>query len=123
MLVDNYTLIEKIGEGTYGEVYLSSKKGDNLKYASKIMNKHKLWKDQIINTLLNNEISILLDICHPNVLKIFEIKETIDKIFLITEYYNGGTLEEYLEKNKPLSEELVQFLMRQTPYLKEILFH
>ena len=113
MMVDDLTLIKKIGDGAFGEVYLTSKEGDNLKYASKIIKKKKLRKDKYNNTSLNNEISILLDIYHPNILKIIEIKETKDKIFLVTEYYNGGTLEEYLEKNKPLSEEIVQFLMRQ----------
>ena len=113
MMVDDLTLIKKIGDGAFGEVYLTSKEGDNLKYASKIINKKKLRKDKYNNTSLNNEISILLDIYHPNILKIIEIKETKDKIFLVTEYYNGGTLEEYLEKNKPLSEEIALFLMRQ----------
>ena len=113
MMVDDLTLIKKIGDGAFGEVYITSKEGDNLKYASKIINKKKLRKDKYNNTSLNNEISILLDIYHPNILKIIEIKETKDKIFLVTEYYNGGTLEEYLEKNKPLSEDIVQFLMRQ----------
>ena len=57
MMVDDCSLIEKIGIGAYGEVYLSSKKWDNLKYASKIMNKPKLRRAQYINVLQNNEIS------------------------------------------------------------------
>ena len=55
-----------------------------------------------------------MDTNHPNIIKLFEIKETKDKILLIKEYYNGGTLESFLKKNiKPLSEETVQYIMRQ----------
>ena len=39
MMVDDLTLIKKIGDGAFGEVYLTSKEGDNLKYASKIIKK------------------------------------------------------------------------------------
>ena len=115
MLVDDYTLKEKIGEGSFGEVYLASKKGENRAYAVKVID-YKFKRNAM--KYLNNEINILKDANHPNILKCFEIKETSEKIYIITEYYNGGTLENFLETyrlkyNNFPSEEIVQYIMRQ----------
>ena len=117
MLVDDYTLKEKIGKGSFGEVYLASKKGENRAYAVKVIDS-KFKRNANAMDYLNNEINILKDANHPNILKCFEIKETSEKIYIITEYYNGGTLENFLEKykskyNNSPSEEIVQYIMRQ----------
>ena len=58
------------------------------------------------------------DLEHPNILKFIETRENSENIYIITEYYNGGTLDDFLENyqkknNKPLSEEMVQYIMRQ----------
>ena len=118
MLVDDYTLTKLIEKGTFGEIYLASKKREKTSYAVKVINKSKYNKS--INALkyLNNEINILKDLNHSNLLRCFEIKETSEKVFIITEYYNGGTLDNFLETykskyNKAPSEEIVQYIMRQ----------
>ena len=35
MQIDNYILIKHLGEGAFGEVYLTKRKGDNNLYATK----------------------------------------------------------------------------------------
>ena len=75
-----------------------------------------------MNKFLVNEINILKDVNHSNVLKIFEVRKTSEKVYFITEYYNGGTLTNFLEeykqiRQKALSEEIVQYIMRQIKYL------
>jgi len=109
MMIDELKLVKKIGSGV-SKVYLSSKEGDNSKYTLVIIKKTKSRKE---SKYLNNEISILMDTNHPNIIKLFEIKETKKKIYLVIEYCNGGTLQNFLEKNNPPSEEIVQFLMKQ----------
>ena len=104
MMADDFTLKKKLGAGAYGEIYLSSKEGDNSNYVTTIIKKSYSKKNNF-NKRLNNEIAILLDTNHPNIKKIFAFKETKNKLFLVTEYINGENLENYLEKNKPLSED------------------
>ena len=117
MLVDDYTLSKLIGKGSFSEVYLASKKGENRTYAVKVIDS-KFKRNAKAMKYLNNEINILKDLNHSNLLRCFEIKETSEKVFIITEYYNGGTLENFLEKykskyNNSPSEEIVQYIMRQ----------
>ena len=39
MLIDKYTLIKRIGNGAFGEVFLTSKQGTSIKYPTKKIEK------------------------------------------------------------------------------------
>ena len=85
MLVDDLTLIDKIGKGAFGEVYLTSKQGSSIKYATKKLDKSKYSSNPKAKKYLDNEIAILKDISHPNIVKLVEIKDTGKYCFLVTE--------------------------------------
>ena len=116
MSIDDLTFIKQVGTGEFGSIFLTLKKDDNQYYTTKIINKSE--HDTGSMEYINNDINILKELNHPNILKFHEIRETKEKIFIITEYYNGGTLQEFFDKYKqrnykPLSEEIVQYIMRQ----------
>ena len=117
MIVDDLTLNKTLGKGAFGEVYLGTKQGTKEEFAIKKIDK-KFTSNPKAKKYLDNEISILRDISHPNIVKLYDVKETSNFYYLVTEYCNGGSLsdclETYIEKhNKPFPEEVVQFLMRQ----------
>ena len=116
MEIEDYNLIKLIEKTPFAEIYLGLKKGSPKIYALKKI-KNKCLKNPKAFKYVENEISILKDINHPNLLKIIDVKKTLEDLYIITEYYNGGTLEEYLEKyikekNKAFSEEIVQYIMK-----------
>ena len=118
MLIDDYTLIQPIGKGAFGEVYLTSKQGSKEKYATKKIEKKRFTANPRAKKYLDNEINILKIIDHPNIVKLFTIKETSNFMYIITEYCNGGDLSKCLEDyqnkhNKSFPEVIVQYLMRQ----------
>ena len=117
MLVEDLTLSKCLGKGSFGEVYLTSKQGSKLKYATKRIDK-KFAANPRAKKYLDNEINILKEINHPNIIKLYEVKETTQYYYLVMEFCNGGglsdCLEEYKKKNrKPFPEEVVQYLMKQ----------
>ena len=112
-----YKLENKIGKGAFSEVYITKKTGEDKLYATK-----KVLKETLSNTRIkqyfNNELHILKNIEHPNIIKLYETKETYNSYFLIFDYCNGGPLSSCLEKykiknKKPFPQDLVQFFMRQ----------
>ena len=117
MLVEDLTLSKCLGKGSFGEVYLTSKQGSKLKYATKRIDK-KFAANPRAKKYLDNEINILKEINHPNIIKLYEVKETTQYYYLVMDFCNGGglsdCLEEYKKKNrKPFPEEVVQYLMKQ----------
>ena len=117
MLVEDLTLKKCLGKGAFGEVYLTSKQGSLDKYATKKIDK-KFTSNPRAKKYLDNEINILKEIDHPNIIKLFDVKETTQFYYLVMEFCNGGGLSDCLEdyKNKykkPFPEEMVQHLMKQ----------
>ena len=53
---------------------------------------------------VSREIKILKLIRHSNIIQLYEIIETNDKLFLIMEYAEGGELFDYIVKRKRLPE-------------------
>ena len=64
------------------------------------------------------EIEILKYLNHPNIVKFYGLKKTLNNWYLITEFCNGGSLLSNLKKyinhfRRPFPEDLVQYLMKQ----------
>ena len=117
MKIENYDLETCLGKGAFGEVYLTSRKGDPKKYATKKLDREEIESGEGIK-YLRNEIVILQYLNHPNIVKFQEVKKTKHHYYIIMEYCNGGELSKALEKyvnkyGKPFPEELVQHFMRQ----------
>ena len=117
MLIDNYVLEKCIGKGAFGEVYITSKKGESKKYATKKLDREYIEKTEAMK-YLQNEIFILKTLDHPNIVKFVDVKKTKKHYYIIMEFCNGGelskALEKYMEKHgKPFSQEIVQHIMRQ----------
>jgi len=56
------------------------------------------------SNLLSNEINILKELDHPNIIKLYEYFEEKEKAYLIYEYLSGGELFEKVKREKCLSE-------------------
>ena len=117
MLIGDYTLTKSLGKGAFGEVYITSKQGTQEKFATKKIDK-KFARNPKAKKYIDNEIKILNEINHENIVKFYEKLETSQYYFIVTEYCNGGGLSDCLEYHinqyhKAFSEEVVQYLMRQ----------
>ena len=116
MQIEDIVLIKSIGKGVFGETFLSSKKGQL--FATKKVQKSVVLQEKV-KKYFNNEIFILRNVNHPNIIKLHEIKQTLNNFYLVFDLCNGGGLSNCIEKymknngNKPFPQEIVQHIMRQ----------
>ena len=117
MIVEDITLIKSVGKGSFGEVFLASRKGTDQMYAVKKVSKSLALQEKV-KKYFNNEIYILKQVNHPNIIKLYEIKQTLNNFYLVFDLCNGGglsnCLEKYMKQNKrPFTQEIAQSIIRQ----------
>ena len=117
MQVEDLTLLKCLGKGSFGEVFLSTKKGKKGLFATKKIDRVKADQPSI-RKYFENEIRILDSLRHPNIVKLEELKMTKDYYYIVMEYINGGSLTDCLKNyknkyNRSFPEQIVQYLMRQ----------
>lgn len=70
-----------------------------VKVAVKIINKKKMKKKNMISKV-KREIKILKFINHPNIIKLYEVLDTTNDIFVIMELASKGELYDFIQNNE-----------------------
>ena len=117
MIIGDLNLIKHLGKGIFADVYLALKQGTEEKFAAKLIDKKYIVNPKA-KLYIDREITIMKDIDHENIIKLYDVKKTSKFFCLILEYCNGGSISDCLdqyqeEHNAPFPEELVQYFMRQ----------
>ena len=94
-LLDIYEVKNKLGSGKFGLVKLGIDKKTGQKVAIKIMKKSNMDSSDL--ELVRTEIEILKICQHPNIIRLYNVFENVDYMYIIMEYCNGGDLFSYLE--------------------------
>lgn len=99
-----YKIEKPCGRGAFSSVIKVTDMTSNIPYAAKIIPKKALKNEARITTMINNEIEILQQTNHPNIIRLYEIIELTTKddcfMILIEEFCENGNLFEYLMKKK-----------------------
>ncbi|CAD8064272.1 unnamed protein product [Paramecium sonneborni] len=123
-----YKLGQKIGEGYSSSVYKAYNILNGEKFAVKIVDKYMLSRnDNLEKQYLLNELNILRQINHINLLKLEEIYESEENVYIVTELLEGGNLKNSIFRFRFSEEEtiiLMQQLYRSLNYLHQMkIFH
>ena len=113
MLFEDYKL-EIIGKRGFSEIFKGIKEGSRDCFIVKRLKKSCRCKD-ILNNIIDQGLQALKDVNHSNIIKLLEIKEDSNYYYCICEYFYGENFFDYLKKreSKILSEEIVQYIMKQ----------
>ena len=107
--IEDYLITKELGKGSYATVKLAMHKMTKQKYAIKIYTKESLLDPQKRNTV-KNEINILKQLNHNNIMKLYEVIDSSKFYYLVLEYIKGISLLEvvkaekchYIEQNRAL---------------------
>ena len=87
-----------LGAGSFGKVFLSENISDpSFKVAIKVLNKAKL-KDHLDS--IREEVRILSNLDHPNIVKYYETYDDVKYMYLVMEYCPGGELFDKIASQK-----------------------
>ena len=111
-LLEIYDVKNKLGSGKFGLVKLGIHKKTGQKVAIKIMKKSSMDSSDL--ELVRTEIEILKICQHPYIIRLYNVFENPDYLYIIMEYCSGGDLFSYLEnRNFRLSEKRASTLIHQ----------
>ncbi|XP_057531813.1 serine/threonine-protein kinase ATG1a [Amaranthus tricolor] len=105
--VGDYIIGPKIGSGSFAVVWKSKHRVLGTEFAIKEIDKKNF------NDNLRKEISILSNISHPNIIRLFEAIETEERIYLVLEYCDGGDLGAYIHRHGRVSEDVARHFIKQ----------
>ncbi|XP_030563375.1 mitogen-activated protein kinase kinase kinase kinase 5 isoform X4 [Drosophila novamexicana] len=107
---DEYELIQKIGSGTYGDVYKAKRIQSNELAAIKVI---KLEPSDDIQ-IIQQEIFMMRDCRHPNIIAYYGSYLRRDKLWICMEFCGGGSLQDIYQVTGPLTEVQIAYMCRET---------
>lgn len=110
---ETYNVIKPVGKGAFAVVYQLSAKKDGELYACKQIEKRRFMKDGALNQKVHNEVLVMKDLQHPNIVKYIEYRETKAHIFIIMEFVHFGDLSHYTDAGQVMPEYMCQMMAGQ----------
>ena len=92
-----------LGKGTFGKVKKAINVPTDEHVAIKILEKSKI-KDQSDMTRIKREIQIIRQMNHNNIVRLYSVVESPNRLYLIMEFCSQGDLFEHIVKKKRLTE-------------------
>ena len=97
----NYVIVRKIGEGGMGQVFLARNKSIH-QFVAIEMRHPRFCASPALRDRFRQEAILLSSLDHPNIVKFLNYVENDQGIFLIMEYVDGITLEDFINKKNGL---------------------
>jgi serine/threonine protein kinase/Flp pilus assembly protein TadD len=110
-MVQHYRIIEKIGAGGMGEVYLAEDTKLNRRVALKFLPAH-LADDADVRARFTREAQAAAKLDHPNIITIHEVSEFNDRPFFAMQYIDGKTLHQYCQEDSLPIVKIVHLVSR-----------
>lgn len=110
-LRDHYRIGKMLGAGAFGEVRVCVHRESGAQRAVKVLRKSHMDEDE--KKMFFNEINILKDLDHPNILKMYEFFEDEKRYYIVTDICKGGELFDEIVARGKFSERDASLLMKQ----------
>ncbi|KAK2073918.1 hypothetical protein P8C59_008158 [Phyllachora maydis] len=108
-----YILGNTIGEGEFGKVKLGWKSDSDVQVAIKLIKKDQLGSNPTRMAKIMREVSILKQLTHPNIVRLYKMEESERHYGIVLEYASGGELFDYILNHRYLKDNAARRLFAQ----------
>ncbi|KAL5372642.1 hypothetical protein DPSP01_013350 [Paraphaeosphaeria sporulosa] len=115
----NYTIMGELGKGAFATVYKIAEKMNGTVLAAKELEKRRFMKDGRLDKKVENELSIMRNLKHPNVVQFIDYHDQGDYLYIIMEYAPYGDLRKHMEAGMrpdgegPMKEDVMRLVAQQ----------
>ncbi|TKA22530.1 hypothetical protein B0A50_08070 [Salinomyces thailandicus] len=103
---DRYNVVGLIGKGAFATVFQLATKAEGHLVAAKELEKRRFMKNGVLDRKLDNELQIMKEISHPNIVRYVDYHDHTNHLYIIMEFVPCGDLQQYLNLHGPLVEGL-----------------
>ena len=110
--INQYLILQKIGEGSFAKVYIAIDTNTQKYYALKRFKLHDLQHIDAGVSQLEREISAMRKIVHPNIIHLYDVLhvESTDVVYLVIDYADCGSLQQILDSSIKPNINLIKYI-------------
>lgn len=111
-----YRLLERIGKGGMGDVYLAEKEvalhrqNERLLFAIKVLSSSKAYLNDTYLSRFEEEMRSLNVLKHPHITRVVDAAEHQGDYYIVMDYYPGGTLHQRIKPGGMEKSEIIRVL-------------
>ncbi len=111
--VDTYEILEEMGAGVAGVVYAARDPERDGKVALKLLSASHWGGDRAVpwKEVLLLRLKAAAELCHENVVTLYDFGEFHDQVFVVTEFVEGTTLRGWLSEKRRSWREVLKTLV------------
>lgn len=110
---DQFKCTGVLGKGAFATVYQLATRIDGELYAGKELEKRRFVKNGQLDQRLDNEMEIMTQIRHDNIVQYHGYKETPEHLYIIMEFVPCGDMAGYMNSHSTLPEHQAKSMTRQ----------
>lgn len=110
--INQYLILQKLGEGSYAKVYVAIDTNTKKYYALKRFKLHDLQHIDAGVSQLEREISAMRKIIHPNIIRLYDVLhvESTDVVYLVIDFADCGSLQQILDSSIKPNENVIKYV-------------
>ncbi|XP_062589666.1 serine/threonine-protein kinase Sgk1-like isoform X2 [Saccostrea cucullata] len=105
----DFEFLKVIGKGSFGKVLLARNKNEGNIYAIKVLQKQAIMKRNEVKHIMSERNVLLKNVKHPFLVGLHYSFQTVDKLYFVLDYVNGGELFFHLQRERYFPEQRAKF--------------
>ncbi|KAL8822270.1 MAG: hypothetical protein Q9191_006991 [Dirinaria sp. TL-2023a] len=110
---DKYNVVGHVGKGAFADVYKLATKDDGELFAVKEIEKRRFLKEGVLTHKAHNEIEVMKNLNHPNIVDYVGYAELPNHLYIIMEFVPCGDLSQYVDNDAAMPEYMCRMVAHQ----------